>query len=52
MPMTSPTLPQYRALDRVQRRKQGRGPMTPVIVGYAFDVAQAMGSIGWVRSSA
>jgi hypothetical protein len=26
--------------------------MTPIIVGYAFDVPQPDGQIGWVRSSA
>src|SRR5438876_12224717 len=46
MPMTLPTAREHRALGRVQRGKQGRGSMTPIIVGHTLDVAQHDGQHG------
>jgi len=41
MPVTRPALREHFALGRVQCCKQRGGPVAPVIVRYAFDIAES-----------
>ena len=45
-------LRQHGAVGDIKGRKQRGGAVADVVVGDAFDVAQAHGHTGWVRSSA